>query len=219
MGQYYKPYIRDKEGSAKSFNPQNAIYKTVRGLSGDDEAGYRSEGYYDHFSGMKLMEHSWMDNDFVNGVLECLHDSPHAVAWVGDYADESDDFRGAYTTGVYNAAWGDDSLPEGPFGKMPAIHREGFVVNRSKGVYIDLAEYVKAATYSPKWARGHEWCIHPLPLLTAIGNGRGGGDYHGEHMEMVGAWAMDEIEYTQDAAKLDGLERVDVSGICFREAS
>ena len=33
------------------------------------------------------------------------------------------------------------------------------------------------------------WQIHPLPLLTAEGNGRGGGDYHGTNMEMVGAWA------------------------------
>ena len=31
--------------------------------------------------------------------------------------------------------------------------------------------------------------IHPLPLLMAEGNGRGGGDYYGSDMELVGTWA------------------------------
>lgn len=215
MGQYYKPYIRGKDGSAKSFNPQNAIYRTVRGLSAGDEASFRSEGYHDHFSGMKLMEHSWLANDFVNGVLEAVWGNPCAMAWVGDYADEHADFKGAYTTGVYNAVWGNEGLPEGAFDQMPTTHREGFVVNRSKGVYIDLAEYEKAATYSPRWDREHKWCIHPLPLLTAIGNGRGGGDYHGDCMGMVGRWAMDFIEFTEE--RPEGMREIDYGVIAFRE--
>jgi hypothetical protein len=35
--------------------------------------------------------------------------------------------------------------------------------------------------------------IHPLPLLTAEGNGNGGGDYYGENKNMVGIWARDII--------------------------
>ena len=36
------------------------------------------------------------------------------------------------------------------------------------------------------------------PLLTAIGNGRGGGDYHDEYpnFDIVGSWAMNEIYFT-----------------------
>lgn len=215
MGQYYKPYIRDEKGIAESFNPQNAIYKTVRGLSGDDEASFRSEGYYDYFSGMKLMEHSWLANDFVNGVLESVWNSPKVIAWVGDYAGEPEDFKGAYTTGVYNAVWDNEGLPEGPFGQMPTIHREGFIMNRSKGVYIDLARYVETATYSPKWDKEHKWCIHPLPLLTCIGNGRGSGDYHGACMDMVGAWAMHVIEFTEE--RPEGMREIDYGAIAFRE--
>lgn len=225
MGQYYKPYLKDRDGDERMFNSQNAVFMTANGLSGaggvgdprckwdfDDPMSYGSL-----FSGLKLMEHAWMGNDFVNGVLEAIWDEPCQVAWVGDYADDPDDFGARYTPEVYMAVWGDEGLPDGRFDQMPTIHRDGYLVNVTRGQYVDLAEYAEAATYKPRWASEGGWCIHPLPLLTAIGNGRGGGDYHGAHMEMVGAWAMDEIEYTQDAAKLEGLEHVDASAIAFRE--
>ena len=53
-----------------------------------------------------------------------------------------------------------------------------------------------------------EYYIHPLPLLTSEGNGRGGGDYHtsDEYLEnMVGSWARDVIEVTDDVTLTDGL--------------
>jgi hypothetical protein len=34
--------------------------------------------------------------------------------------------------------------------------------------------------------------LHPLPILTCEGNGRGGGDYFGNYA-YVGAWARDLI--------------------------
>ena len=41
--------------------------------------------------------------------------------------------------------------------------------------------------------------IHPLPLLTAVGNGRGGGDYRGyENKSMVGYYAGDVIEISEE---------------------
>jgi hypothetical protein len=51
------------------------------------------------------------------------------------------------------------------------------------------------------------WCIHPLPLLTCIGNGYGGGDYMrptpSSDYDMVGAWAWDEISIEDDSPLLD----------------
>jgi hypothetical protein len=35
--------------------------------------------------------------------------------------------------------------------------------------------------------------IDPMPLLCAEGNGRGGGDYHGSAMKLIGSWARDLI--------------------------
>ena len=218
MGQYYMPYLKDRDGGERKFCPQNAIYKTLKGT--DEDFGYgtangRPSDYYDYFSGLKLMEHSWLENDFVNGVLDEIWDRPCQVAWVGDYATDPEDFDGRYTETVYQAVWGEDGLPEGRFGQMPEAHRDGYLVNVTRGQYIDLAEYAEAATYKPKWSKDGGWCIHPLPLLTAIGNGRGGGDYHGAHMEMVGLWAMDELMYTQDQSAIDGLEHL--RGGWFRE--
>ena len=44
-----------------------------------------------------------------------------------------------------------------------------------------------------------EMCeFHPLPLLTANGNGRGGGDYLGSDMDLVGSWAGDRIAVAND---------------------
>ncbi len=39
------------------------------------------------------------------------------------------------------------------------------------------------------------WVINPLPLLTACGNGRGGGDYHSQYpdQDKVGIWAGDVL--------------------------
>jgi hypothetical protein len=39
---------------------------------------------------------------------------------------------------------------------------------------------------------------HPLPLLTAEGNGRGGGDYRGES-PLIGSWARDVISVETEA--------------------
>ena len=54
-------------------------------------------------------------------------------------------------------------------------------------------EYVKIPEYNE-----NEWTIHPLPLLCADGNGRGGGDYNGTNMNKVGIWAYDKIGISND---------------------
>ena len=55
-------------------------------------------------------------------------------------------------------------------------------------VNLDKNEYVKI----PKFKEG-VWTLHPLSLLCADGNQRGGGDYEGTDMEYIGRWAFDRI--------------------------
>lgn len=202
MGQYYMAYV-ENDGGRKVFCPQNAIFMTRNNLGPNDKAKH----VYDNndpncwgscFSGLKLMEHSWIENDFVNGVLETIWDNPSRVAWVGDYADEQADFNERYTKTVYEAVWGEEKDEELPFDEVPNIHKDGYILNLDKGLYIDLGRYVQAAGFTPSWDEGNTWVIHPLPILTCIGNGRGGGDYHGTNMDMVGAWAMDRITFTKE---------------------
>ena len=56
--------------------------------------------------------------------------------------------------------------------------------------------------------------VNPLPLLTACGNGRGGGDYHDCYpdYDKVGTWAFDIIECTD--ARPEGYEKYEP---CFTE--
>lgn len=164
MGQYYKAFVMNEEGEY-IFNP------------------------LDNDSGLKLMEHSYTGNTFVNGVVETIENEPSRVAWVGDYANEDTDFDDLYTKLVYENIWvkGNDSA----FNKTPEVHLDGYLINHSKCKYIDLKTYIE-------YNKEDGWCVHPLPLLTAIGNGRGGGDYRGFNDYQVGAWAMDLIEYTHE---------------------
>ena len=60
-----------------------------------------------------------------------------------------------------------------------------------------MYEYIKNNTVD-------EWCLHPLSLLTALGNGKGGGDYHGINEDLIGYWAFDEISF-EDADLEDEL--------------
>lgn len=236
MGQYYKPYLRFEDGSEETYSSQNAIFKTVHGIPAEEDLDFRTgpttlcypEDYFKLFSGLKLTEHSWYGNDFVNGVVERIEGRPAVVAWVGDYADEEEDFKGVegYTPEIYGRVWprreGDPRIPEAPFPSVPGRHDDGFLVNRTKGLYIDFAVYYRAAKAKDG---GRWWCIHPLPLLTAIGNGRGNGDYHAwgllscskrstRNEEMVGAWAMDVLEYAHERPA-EGYAEVDYARYAF----
>lgn len=203
MGQYYIAYVRNDKGE-KVFCPQNAIYMTKNGIKSAKDinnvvwSNEDPNSWVYNFSGLKLMEHSWLENDFVNGVLEAIWDNPCNVAWVGDYADDDSDFDERYTKDTHKTVWGDgQDERELPFDEVPKIHRDGYILNLDKDVYIDVRRYASVAGFKPNWS-DQTWTIHPLPLLTCIGNGRGGGDYHGTCMDMVGAWAMDRIVFTEE---------------------
>ena len=58
-----------------------------------------------------------------------------------------------------------------------------YIVNETKKEYVDL--------WNVPSIGGQR--IHPLPLLTCEGNGRGGGDYYGINEKYVGRWSRDFI--------------------------
>ena len=108
----------------------------------------------------------------------------------------------------YDTVWGDerDSYKIHPEPK-PIItlrHKKRYLVNHTQRCYIQIGEYIVANKYQEKglYRRGkydafytYDMGVHPLPLLTACGNGRGGGDYP-DYDEQIGAWAFDRIEVT-----------------------
>ena len=173
MGQYYRPILGDAYGLAcKVFD---------RSVDGE-------------YTFAKLMEHSWWENSFVNAFSEFLYNEPSRVAWTGDYADEPDDFNfpncSAFYIPCYKEVWGEVVIPIGV--ASTDFNLDGkFLLNHDTKQFIDLNEYKKLSTDK------HGWCIHPLPLLTAVGNDRGGGDFHEGNTgyENVGMWAWQLISF------------------------
>ena len=173
----------------------------------------------------KLTESAWVSNPFVCAVLQQCSEAPHRVAWVGDYANSDIESREEVNLGngfvtdeesfkaIFKTAW-----PDGPNSPRPLpycdldksvdtfdleyiydettkksrITRDYWIVNGTKKLVIHMKDYVAENVDSDGW------CVDPLPILTAIGNGWGGGDYGGINTNVVGSWAFDEIFVSEE---------------------
>lgn len=133
---------------------------------------------HEYADGLKLMEHSFIDNNFMNTVEHEL--SPNGshyksrFVWAGDYADEEKGFD----KNLYHLC--DEATHISPTEKAVSIYQ--YVVNHTKKQFVD-----KAKVPERDGSRNH-----PLSILTCEGNGRGNGDFRGEH-ELIGYWARDVI--------------------------
>ena len=139
---------------------------------------------HDYDNGSKLMEHSYVGNRFIAAVESMLtnksefHKSP--LVWAGDYADpEYDTEENLYMKADKKTR---KILSMADYDRDNDPNR--YIVNHTQMLYIDKAALV---------ADGDGYIIHPLPLLTAEGNGRGGGDYDGTNMDLIGSWSRDII--------------------------
>lgn len=183
MGQYYNGVIFTKS-SRKQKN--NKIKKAL------DNWAYKT--------GAKLMEHSYVGNSYVRAYEYLLAEryNGYPFVWIGDYADEHNGEN------VYDLACEYCEQQANRIAK-----RQGF---RNENEYYEVIPYDEKVTYKyilnydkkcfvriPKMSNkkdknGYpELTIHPLPLLCADGNQRGGGDYYGSNEELVGLWAYDRI--------------------------
>lgn len=198
MGQYYIPTI---------LGPRYGISATFYS--------------HDYDNGLKLMEHSYLGNNFVNAVSLKIYHQPMRVAWIGDYSNQpypEDDIKErepyqrkllkAEFMRIYNKVWNSDrnykKIKPEPLGgfESPEKFDGYYLINHTQETYVDLGEYERMNGHTEIWTdRNGEthscWeVIHPLPLLTACGNDRGGGDYHEPYpdYDMIGRWAFDVIE-------------------------
>ncbi len=74
---------------------------------------------------------------------------------------------------------------------------EMFLINHDRSEFIDISEYIHSSSVQDEDDK-YPWCLSPLPLLTACGNGRRGGDFGEAYIgsENVGTWAFQWVEYT-----------------------
>jgi len=157
MGQYYLAVILgEKRGAADKETIRLALDPT------------------DYANGMKLIEHSYVGNEFVM-VMEFLLSQngmfyKSRIVWAGDYADpEPETEENLHLAPKPQPRF----FPGIPEPCMKYVKSLRYIVNHTKQQYVDK--------------EGHTY--HPLPLLTAEGNGCGNGDYRGVGEEYVGTWA------------------------------
>jgi len=174
MGQYYKPISIEKKQYVYSHDIK---YSFKRDDGRTIELG----------NGLKLMEHSWVKNEFVNVIasLIAVGGAWHGdrLVWAGDYADNerSEKTRRLLKRNLYDIVGENKIIPEIP----KKTYR--YFLNLDTLEFVDVQNSPEVDPNDPGWQ------IHPLPLLTCEGNGRGGGDFRGEN-PMVGAWARNRIE-------------------------
>ena len=166
MGQYYHIIIK---------TPDNKIHYNDRTVKG--------EGYIM----AKLMEHSYKETYLMKSVANVLSNGKCRLIWCGDYAEPKEIRMVSKHKASYKRAWvytsqetNDNTILTN---KRFDFHHK-FFVNHSKKTYVSFDDYKK---------NKYGWSICPISLLTAIGNGRGGGDYHGLNDDKVGSWAWDVI--------------------------
>ena len=137
--------------------------------------------------GAKLMEHSYLGGIGVGTFeWELTPEGRHhmsRVAWCGDYAD-AEPGLGKNLHLICNER---NDLMLAPTAVTLGEHQ--FLVNHTKRQFVDKSKV-------PKGLGGFQ--IHPLPLLTCEGNGRGGGDFDGTS-PLIGSWARDVISAEKTA--------------------
>ena len=178
MGQYFMPILGDSHGlNCKVFD---------RSVDGE-------------YMLAKLMEHSWWNNPFCNSFANRLYKTKGRVCWVGDYSNDVDfNFKNnsAFYTPCYKEVWSDGvkTLPS-TVTDFTLDHK--FLLNHDTKEFVDLDDYKE------KSVDDDGWTIHPLPLLTAVGNDRGSGDFHEGNIgyEFVGSWAWHLISISDAPPK------------------
>jgi hypothetical protein len=74
-----------------------------------------------------------------------------------------------------------------------------YIINHDKKEFIDKSEIRKDESGMK---------IHPLSLFTCEGNGRGGGDFHGED-DRIGSWSRDRISMENSLDNYPDYKEVD----------
>ena len=184
---------------------------------------------WDYENGAKLMEHSYIGNEFLETVEQLL--SPDGkwykkrIVWAGDYMPPYVFMNGAEINQLQKKLAKECLKHEGDyryltdrttlFNYVTDVKRNGketsessettnkILVNHSVKKFIDL---------TPLWMKAKlddgTLVVHPLSLLTCSSNGDGGGSYDGDDMNVIGSWAGHIISMEKSIP--DGYDQLEV---------
>lgn len=183
MGQYYKPCIlADKSEEAQTEKVIGWMYS------------------HEYNNGLKLMEHSWLRNDFVNTFEKLLAPrgqyAKKRIVWAGDYADGEKELAYQDENGKQNEVNLYDLCEDENQLKPKKVTRAmlyRYIFNHTTKQFVDKTKVPVSDYWTDKNGKKWPFIIHPLPLLTCEGNGRGGGDFRGSERGQVGVWARHSI--------------------------
>lgn len=158
-------------------------------------------------SGLKLMEHSYIGNGFVEGVEVLMTKFgpwyKDRLIWAGDYADPEFGSK----ENLYELCKEEDETTPYQVDKIKEdnkidLKKYRYVVNHTLKEYVDKNKMV-AFNIDKNNPKDEGWKIHPLSLLTAEGNGLGGGDYgdNNPDINLVGKWARHSISIEEEVPK------------------
>ena len=136
----------------------------------------------------KLMEHSYIGNYMMNTVSKDLFERKGRLLWCGDYAEDNEiEITGLTVKSIWQV--------NGDFMKKTKFRVNNlYLCNHDTKEYINMKKYITLieADYDD------HLIVHPLSLLTAVGNGRGGGDYYGINKDYVGLWVWNLISFEKE---------------------
>lgn len=175
-------------------------------------------------SGYKMYEHFFVGNEFVHAAMMMIAKLDKKgkgvpFTWAAEYAEKTNFYDKGNDWMFTRASKGKKQyatlkkeLAEEPYNCMelplypptetPLQVGPKYLINRTKGVYVEVPEFSKEVS-----------TIHPLPVLTAEFTD-GGADYeasqgeNGKNMRLFGAWAFDNISVSDDPKDLKYLERI-----------
>lgn len=160
MGQYFKPVIIDKKDSKKVVASLHA---------------------HDFNNGLKLMEHSYVGNNFVNTFATLINDEDgkykgYPMVWCGDYADDVLEGKNYYDIARDNNT--DEDV------ENLKVNEYRYFINKTKKEFVDIEDCPKK----------EYMVVHPLPILTCLGNGRSH-DYMPNEgdLKFISSWATDVV--------------------------
>lgn len=133
-------------------------------------------------NGYKLVEHSYVGNNFMEAVESLICPTgmfyKSRIVWAGDYGDSE---PGAGGKNLYELV---DGRPE----SRPQVELS----------HGNTSEFLFVVNHSKKEYMFNDQQLHCLPIMTTESNGRGGGDYDGPGMGLVGTWARDVISVEKE---------------------
>ena len=173
MGSYYQATIIEPDNSAYMYNTHSLNI------------------------GLKLMEHSYVNNEYCKHIISLLHNNPQPLVWLCDYHESDDTTKHTWVTAEeLNISEALDDFKDNNY----------WIINHTKKCYIDMHKLSNLYT--------SDWHIHPIPILcNSDTQSQGGGDFHPEDSRRA-TWCEDIISSIEPSNQ-EFIEFTDVTEDCL----